>query len=180
MLLHLFTLCKLGKHILCLGTCLRALTNFSFIPEGEHFPGCLPSLIGGTYLTSLGRAAAAIIVQITYGIQIDEKVDEEGDNYVSLADKAMSNLARAGLFGTYMVVGFCSSITLFILIFPCKDYVPALKYLPPWLPGASFKRLASQWRALTLEMLNRPFDMVKQKMVLRHPPVSDYHSSKFG
>ncbi|KAK7463681.1 hypothetical protein VKT23_007024 [Stygiomarasmius scandens] len=93
------------------------------------------------------RAAAAIILQITYGIQIDEKVDEEGDNYVSLADKAMSNLARAGLFGTYMV-----------------DYVPALKYLPPWLPGASFKRLASQWRALTLEMLNRPFDMVKQKM----------------
>jgi hypothetical protein len=55
---------------------------------------------------TLGRAAAAIILQITYGIQIDEQVDEDGDNYVSLADKAMSKLARAGLFGTYMVVNF--------------------------------------------------------------------------
>ncbi|THV04845.1 cytochrome P450 [Dendrothele bispora CBS 962.96] len=93
------------------------------------------------------RAAAAIILQITYGIQINEKVDEYGDNYVSLADKAMSTLAQAGLFGTYMV-----------------DYLPILKYIPPWLPGASFKRLAFQWRKLTLEMLNRPFDLVKQKM----------------
>ncbi|KAF5375244.1 hypothetical protein D9758_000185 [Tetrapyrgos nigripes] len=99
------------------------------------------------FLLHTRRAAAAIILQITYGIQIDEKVDEDGDNYVALADKAMSNLARAGLFGTYMV-----------------DYLPILKHIPPWMPGASFRRLALQWRKLALEMLNRPYDLVKQKM----------------
>ncbi|KAF5375246.1 hypothetical protein D9758_000183 [Tetrapyrgos nigripes] len=56
------------------------------------------------FLSDTRRSAAAIILQITYGIQIDEKVDEDGDNYVSLADKAMFSFGRAGLFGSFMVV----------------------------------------------------------------------------
>lgn len=35
------------------------------------------------------RTAAAIVLKLTYGINIDEHIDEEGDNYVSLADKAL-------------------------------------------------------------------------------------------
>ncbi|KAE9411010.1 cytochrome P450 [Gymnopus androsaceus JB14] len=61
------------------------------------------------------RTAAAIILKLTYGIHIDEHVDEEGDNYVALADKAMFSLAAAGIWGTYIV-----------------DYIPSLKHIPLW------------------------------------------------
>jgi hypothetical protein len=52
----------------------------------------------------MSRTAAAIILSVVYGIKVDESVDEQGDNYVSLANKAMESLSRAGIFGTYMVV----------------------------------------------------------------------------
>lgn len=44
--------------------------------------------------------AAAIILNVTYGHQ----VADGGDDYVTLADRALSSLAKAGIFGTYLVV----------------------------------------------------------------------------
>ncbi|KAJ7597134.1 cytochrome P450 [Mycena floridula] len=90
------------------------------------------------------RAAASIILNITYGISIDEEVDENGDNYVTLADKALTSLSKAGIFGTYLV-----------------DYLPWLKHAPAWLP---FRRQASIWRNTVREMVDRPFEMVQTKM----------------
>ncbi|KIK71103.1 hypothetical protein GYMLUDRAFT_33229 [Collybiopsis luxurians FD-317 M1] len=101
------------------------------------------------------RTAAAIILKLTYGIQIDEHVDEEGDNYVSLADKAMSSLSQAGIFGTYFV-----------------DYVPILKHLPSWLPFASFQKQALKWRVSVDGMANLPFNMVKRKTAEGNAPSS--------
>lgn len=48
---------------------------------------------------------------LSYGHQIAP----EGDNYVAIADKALSGLAKAGLFGTYLVdyFPFCETISLF-------------------------------------------------------------------
>ncbi|GLB36242.1 putative cytochrome p450 [Lyophyllum shimeji] len=89
------------------------------------------------------RVAAAIILNVTYGHQ----VAEGGDDYVALADRALSSLAQAGIFGTYLV-----------------DYIPILKYVPAWFPFASFKRKAFKWRASVREMVNKPFDMVKEAM----------------
>ncbi|KAL0580370.1 hypothetical protein V5O48_001615 [Marasmius crinis-equi] len=94
------------------------------------------------------RAGAAVILSVTYGITVDEEVDSQGDNFVTLADKALAGLARAGIFGTYMV-----------------DYIPILKHIPPWFPGAAFRRQAKKWRESTDEMVNRPFEVVKQRMV---------------
>ncbi|EMD42231.1 hypothetical protein CERSUDRAFT_110763 [Gelatoporia subvermispora B] len=90
------------------------------------------------------RTAAAIVIQITYGHQIAP----EGDWYVTLADKAITTLGKAGIFGTYIV-----------------DYLPILKYIPTWFPGAKFKRLAAEWRTLNQEMVNKPFDMVKERVL---------------
>lgn len=89
------------------------------------------------------RVAAAIILNVTYGHQ----VAEGGDDYVALADRALSSLAQAGIFGTYLV-----------------DYLPILKYVPTWFPFASFKRRAVEWRKSTREMVNKPFDMIKDEM----------------
>jgi len=86
------------------------------------------------------RTAAAIIMRISYG----HKISDQGDIYVTLADEAMQGLAKAGIFGTFLV-----------------DYLPLLKYVPSFLPGASFKKEAAKWRKATRAMIDRPFQMVK-------------------
>jgi len=89
------------------------------------------------------RAAAAIILNITYGYV----VTDEDDPYVALADAVTRTLSQAGIFGTYLV-----------------DYIPILRYVPSWMPGASFKRKAREWRRLSREMLESQFQIVKHKM----------------
>jgi hypothetical protein len=47
-----------------------------------------------------------------------------------------------------------------------------VKHVPAWMPGAGFKRKAREWRKLSRELIERPFAMVKRKMVskaLRSP-----------
>ncbi|RDB29524.1 hypothetical protein Hypma_015428 [Hypsizygus marmoreus] len=92
---------------------------------------------------NIRRLAAAVILNVTYGHQ----VAEGGDEYVALADRALSSLAKAGIYGTYIV-----------------DYIPMLKHLPAWLPFASFKRQAYEWRKSVRDMVNRPFEMIKDQM----------------
>ncbi|EED83945.1 predicted protein [Postia placenta Mad-698-R] len=74
-------------------------------------------------------------------------VAPEGDAFVALADKALASLAQSGIFGTYLV-----------------DYIPLLKHVPAWIPGAGFKHQASEWRKLNRAMLNQPIEMVKRDM----------------
>lgn len=88
------------------------------------------------------------MLKIAYGHQ----VKEEGDDYISLADAALTSLGAAGLFGTYAV-----------------DYMPWLKYLPSWLPGASFKRKAAEWYKLSRSMVDVPYAEVKRKLVIGFP-----------
>lgn len=83
-------------------------------------------------------------MKIVYGHVVAEK----GDSYVTLANTALEGIVQAGVFGTYLV-----------------DYIPALKYVPAWMPGASFKRKARKWRLQSQALRERPFEIVKQKMV---------------
>ncbi|KNZ73921.1 O-methylsterigmatocystin oxidoreductase [Termitomyces sp. J132] len=91
----------------------------------------------------LRRTTAAIVLEICYGHHVAEK----GDEYVTLADSALAGITTSGVFGSYMV-----------------DYIPLLKHVPSWMPGAKFKRQAFKWKKLAMKMLNQPFDMVKEQM----------------
>jgi hypothetical protein len=90
------------------------------------------------------RAAAAIVLKVTYGYT----VADEDDSYVALATAAMRTFSQAIVFGTFLV-----------------DYLPMLKYVPSWMPGASFKRKAREWRHFSRQMLESQFKIVKQNMV---------------
>ncbi|THH12927.1 hypothetical protein EW146_g7238 [Bondarzewia mesenterica] len=90
------------------------------------------------------RSAAALVMKISYG----HDVAEEGDIFVTLAERAMSNLIKAGIFGTYLV-----------------DYIPILKYVPHWFPGAEFKRQGTKWMKDSQAMLDEPYKVVKAQMV---------------
>ncbi|KAF8874751.1 cytochrome P450 [Infundibulicybe gibba] len=85
---------------------------------------------------------AATIMKITYGINIEE----ENDPYVETAEDALDAMVKAGVPGAFLV-----------------DFIPILKYVPAWMPGAGFKRKAAHWRNLSYEMVEKPWSFVKSQ-----------------
>jgi hypothetical protein len=75
-------------------------------------------------------------------------VTDEHDSYIVLANAALKTFSQASIFGAFLV-----------------DYIPMLKYVPSWMPGASFKRKACEWRHLSHQMVESQFKIVKQNMV---------------
>ncbi|KIK37508.1 hypothetical protein CY34DRAFT_67690, partial [Suillus luteus UH-Slu-Lm8-n1] len=56
------------------------------------------------------------------------------------------------------------------------DIFPALKHLPLWFPGVSFKRNAVIWKAKMEEFVDRPYEFVKSEI----SSSSDDHDSFFS
>jgi hypothetical protein len=132
---------KSKRLISCYGTYWLSQINFIIMSGG------LPIFVESSklnYWLHIFRTASAIILHITYGYTVADK----NDSYVALADAAVHPLSRAGIFGTYLV-----------------DYIPILKHVPSWMPGASFKRQARVWHRLAREVLESQFNIVKENMV---------------
>ncbi|KAK7692050.1 hypothetical protein QCA50_005455 [Cerrena zonata] len=89
------------------------------------------------------KTASGIIMKITYGYSVTEGKDP----YVDIVDKAMENFSVTTTPGAFLV-----------------DVLPILRYVPSWVPGAKFQKLATEWRAETMAMAETPFAMVKQQM----------------
>lgn len=87
--------------------------------------------------------AGQTIMSITYGLQV-----EPGDAYLTTAEHGNSILFAAALSGAFFV-----------------DSIPALKYVPDWMPFTSFKRKAKEGKVYALAMLNEPFDATKRNIV---------------
>lgn len=81
---------------------------------------------------------------MTYGLPIKKK----DDPYVLLANKAIGAMNEAVLPANFLV-----------------NIVPALKYVPEFLPGASFKKIAREGMKLQDQFLNVPFDDAVKNMV---------------
>jgi hypothetical protein len=92
-------------------------------------------------------AFAATIMNIAYGIA----VQETDDPYLSIAEEALSGLTQAAIPGAFWV-----------------DFVPILKYVPSWFPGAGFQKKASRWREVNHAMVEKPFRHVKEQLVPVH------------
>ena len=83
-------------------------------------------------------------MKILYGIS----VQESDDPYISIAEEAVSGSAEAGIPGAFWV-----------------DFLPILKYIPSWFPGAGFQKKAARWREVISTMANKPFCHVKDHLV---------------
>jgi hypothetical protein len=95
------------------------------------------------WLISLSNAGGTILSS-TYGLNVHPK----NDPFMESAEKANEALMNVPYPGAYLV-----------------DHLPILKHVPGWLPGAKFKRDANEWRKLTLDSINKPFDALKADMV---------------
>ncbi|KAF8874736.1 cytochrome P450 [Infundibulicybe gibba] len=85
---------------------------------------------------------ASTIMNVIYGI----KVQETDDPYIEAAEASLESIAEAGTPGAFLV-----------------DFMPILKYVPEWMPGASFKKKAAHWRDINYEMAERPWRFVKSQ-----------------
>ena len=88
--------------------------------------------------------AAAIIMTTLYGYQIAPRNDPFLDN----ADKAITLMTNSMFPGASLI-----------------NSIPFLRFLPSWFPGSQFHKAAEECRALTMEMLDMPYDFVKKNMV---------------
>ncbi|KAF9055433.1 cytochrome P450 [Hymenopellis radicata] len=87
--------------------------------------------------------AGTIILRITYGY------DSQGasDICVDLADRALRHASWAMIHGNFIV-----------------DYIPMFKAVPSWFPFASkFKATSDAAAKLSLDLLNRPFELAEDE-----------------
>lgn len=87
--------------------------------------------------------AGAEIMEIAYGID----VLPNDDPYVLTAEHAVESISETTNAGSYLV-----------------DVIPLLRYVPEWVPGARFQKEARIWKKSVMDMLYRPFNVVKERM----------------
>jgi len=107
--------------------------------------------------THIRSLIGAHILKVAYGYTVD--VDGT-DPLVELAERFAGEFSQAAQPGTWMV-----------------DAIPFLKTLPDWMPGMQFKEVGREWHAHTMELVERPFEFVKQQMTkgTASPSFSSFH-----
>ncbi|KAI0088547.1 cytochrome P450 [Irpex rosettiformis] len=95
------------------------------------------------YRNAIRRNAAGVTMMITYGHRVKSKDDE----FIAIADKGVATIEAAGAVGAHIV-----------------DFVPWLRFIPDWFPGAGIKRLPPGTRENLQAFLHVPFDQVKKRM----------------
>lgn len=108
-------------------------------------------------------------MSVTYGIQ----VLSSNDPYVNLAEQVVHVASSAGAPGRFLVVGLLTR--LIPQLKSLQDTIPALKYVPSWMPGADFKRQAKEWRELSRNFVETPFMETKRNMVRRFQASSELY-----
>ncbi|KAJ7448628.1 cytochrome P450 [Mycena galericulata] len=103
------------------------------------------------FLDHLRQMAGETIMAVTYGID----VLPADDPYIALAEKGMEVISKCGAPGKFLV-----------------DLIPILKYVPEWVPGAKFQRIAREGRKLAQDLRDLPFNETKRRMALGGTPTS--------
>lgn len=85
----------------------------------------------------------AIVVRLAYG----KKILSADDSYVVVAEKAIHGLLQACIPGTFWI-----------------DFLPFLKWIPSWFPGAHFKRHAEEYSPYVVNLRDRSYEEVKATM----------------
>ncbi|KII83024.1 hypothetical protein PLICRDRAFT_47437 [Plicaturopsis crispa FD-325 SS-3] len=93
------------------------------------------------YSEHIIHMAGTSIISVAYGM----KVKPHDDPYIAAAELANRSLVAALSPGSFYV-----------------DYLPFLRYVPEWMPGAGFKAKAREWRGHTENVLNMPYDKAKK------------------
>ncbi|KAF9000229.1 cytochrome P450 [Cyathus striatus] len=89
------------------------------------------------------RHTSAIIVRLVYGYQ----VEKEDDPYIMLVSNALNLIGSIAIPGKYLV-----------------EFLPYLRFVPAWFPGAGFKRIAREVGRKASQIENAPFQWAKSQI----------------
>ncbi|VUC35883.1 unnamed protein product [Clonostachys rosea] len=92
----------------------------------------------------LKSESGAVILKVAYGYAIQR---EKVDPLVLLIERMMHNFSIATVPGAWLV-----------------DFVPALKYLPDWFPGAAFKKKAREAEQINHLSVEIPYCFARRQM----------------
>ena len=108
-------------------------------------------------------ATGGVILKITYGYN----VQDTNDPLVNIAEAAVGGFSQASVPGAWLVDIFPAreSESHLVETSHLSHTILQVRYVPDWMPGASFKVKAAQWRDFNMQLLNIPFDMVREQMV---------------
>ncbi|KAF8871150.1 hypothetical protein BD779DRAFT_1680608 [Infundibulicybe gibba] len=81
-------------------------------------------------------------MNLTYRIRVREK----NDPYIEAVEASLEGFAKAGVPGAFLV-----------------DFIPILKYVPGWMPGAGFKGKTAHWRDANYRMVKKPWEFAKSQ-----------------
>lgn len=85
-----------------------------------------------------------IILSLAYGLRIKRF----NDPWINLAELTLHTTTEAAVVGRYLV-----------------DIIPALKYVPEWMPGAKFQKTAKEGRKIVNDFFDRLYDAAVQEIV---------------
>jgi hypothetical protein len=105
-------------------------------------------------------------MSLTYGYD----VKESGDHYVAIAQELLTLASESILPGALLVNDFpaCSCFLGRVNAFSFLTLSLLVKHVPDWFPGTGFKRRARHGMKLSYEMVNAPFNTVKEDIVCFH------------
>ncbi|KAJ7238122.1 cytochrome P450 [Mycena haematopus] len=114
----------------------------------------------------LRKLTGAIILRITYGIE----VEEEEDHFVTLIEKANDNFNVATAPGKLFLWRLIGFFRFFFSGAFLVDVFPAMLHIPEFL--APFKQTARAWARATKNMVEAPYQLVRRQMDAGTAPVS--------
>ena len=117
----------------------------------------------------LNRRIGHIICRVTYGYS----VQSADDPFLADPIAAMVNFSKATTPGNFLVdfiparKSYYSFIIIIIIIISILVFTNSLavKYLPRWMPGSGFLKLAEEWNKVMWDAANNPFQWCKNNLV---------------
>ncbi|KAJ8126114.1 hypothetical protein O1611_g7525 [Lasiodiplodia mahajangana] len=113
------------------------------------------------FLDHIRTEAGAIILKMVYGYTVEP---HKPDPLVQLVDEALEQFALSTVPGSWFV-----------------DIIPALKYVPEWVPGTGWKKIAREWRNTLEETAGKPLLWARQQMARgdhRKSLVAEFYQDK--
>jgi len=92
------------------------------------------------------RLAASVTMAVTFGYEYPP--GKEDDHFILLAEETTTGLSSAFQPGSTLI-----------------NIFPFLKYIPPWVPGATMHKSAARIRSAVHLYRNEPFESVERQMV---------------
>lgn len=121
------------------------------ISRGEEFirKYLLPNILDSPkdFHEHIRSAVGGIILSLAYGL----RMQRFNDPWIHLAEMTVHTTTEAAVVGRYLV-----------------DIIPALKYIPEWVPGARFQKIGKEGRRIVDNFFSQLYDAAVQEIVSLH------------